>query len=186
MAPLQPTAAVAKLDELYHHPETVTATSSDADFNRLRLQHSQHARVSHNRQTSTPSRHQNLSQSYRIVSRRIQDGNTAVVFCQMSNRIDIMGDIVDPFQETAVVTFDGEERLVSKLKLYSCRSPLVRVMQEKTRLGPYSEEYMATDEQLPGMQEKHCLLWEVKQGVLGEMDARSRHFLNSIRSDGRV
>ncbi|KAF2791282.1 hypothetical protein K505DRAFT_249273 [Melanomma pulvis-pyrius CBS 109.77] len=64
------------------------------------------------------------------------DGHT--VLCETKQRINVMGEIVEPFFETEVVTFD-DEGLIKVLKLYSCWSPIVRVVQDKTGRGPYAE-----------------------------------------------
>ncbi|KAF2641456.1 hypothetical protein P280DRAFT_313842 [Massarina eburnea CBS 473.64] len=60
------------------------------------------------------------------------------VLCEMKQRINVMGEIIDPFFETAVVTFD-EEGLIKVFKIYNCWSPIVRIVQDKTGLGPYGE-----------------------------------------------
>lgn len=66
------------------------------------------------------------------------DGHT--VLCETKQRINVMGEIVEPFFETEVVTFD-EEGLIKMMKLYSCWSPIVRIVQDKTGNGPYSEGF---------------------------------------------
>lgn len=64
------------------------------------------------------------------------DGQT--VFSETKQRIDVMGDIIEPFFETEVVTFDNSG-LIKQLKIYSCWSPIVDVVQRKTGRGPYAE-----------------------------------------------
>jgi hypothetical protein len=63
------------------------------------------------------------------------DGHT--VFCETKQSIDVMGDVIEPFFETHVVTFD-EEGLISVFKNYCCWSPVVDLVQKKTGLGPYA------------------------------------------------
>lgn len=64
------------------------------------------------------------------------DGLT--VFCETKQQINVMGDILDPFFETEIATFN-EERLIKELKVYSCWSPIVRIVQDKTGVGPMAE-----------------------------------------------
>jgi hypothetical protein len=64
------------------------------------------------------------------------DGYT--VFCETEQRLNVMGDIVEPYFETDIATFD-DEGLIRILKTYSCWSPIVDVVQKKTGIGPYDE-----------------------------------------------
>lgn len=64
------------------------------------------------------------------------DGRT--LFCETKQRVNVMGEILDPFFETEVVTFD-ENMLIQQLKIYSCWSPIVDIVQQKTGKGPYAE-----------------------------------------------
>lgn len=64
------------------------------------------------------------------------DGHT--VLCETKQRINVMGEIIEPFFETEIVTFD-DEGLIKVLKLYNCWSPIVRIVQDKTGNGPYAE-----------------------------------------------
>lgn len=41
-----------------------------------------------------------------------------------------MGNVLDPFFETEIATFN-EEGLIKELKAYSCWSPMVRIVQDK-------------------------------------------------------
>lgn len=49
-----------------------------------------------------------------------------------------MGDILDPFFETEIATFN-EECLIKELKVYRCWSPIVSIVQDKTGVGPMAE-----------------------------------------------
>ena len=64
------------------------------------------------------------------------DGST--IFCEMKNRLDILGEILDPYYETAVAVFN-EEGLITQLKHYGCRSYIVAIIQDKTGVGPYAK-----------------------------------------------
>lgn len=56
----------------------------------------------------------------------------------MKNKLLVLGEILDPFYETAVLSFN-EEGLITEWKMYSCRSHVVAIVQMKTGMGPYSE-----------------------------------------------
>ena len=79
----------------------------------------------------------------RVVSQAVDESNRTVL-CAMEYKLDVMGDTLDPFHETATATF-SEQGLVEKLLLYSCRSPVVFVMQRHTGLEPYHEVEVAKD-----------------------------------------
>ena len=64
------------------------------------------------------------------------DGHT--VFCETQQRLNVLGEIVEPYFVTDVATFD-DEGLIKVLKTYSCWSPIVDVVQRKTGIGPYDE-----------------------------------------------
>lgn len=66
------------------------------------------------------------------------DGLT--VYREMRNIIDILGSKME-MPETVVVVFN-QEGLIERLMVYSCRSHIVRVVQEVTSKGPYSKEEM--------------------------------------------
>lgn len=82
---------------------------------------------------------------YHLEERRVISQSGGVddkrVFCEMKNRLVVEGTILDPFYETAVVVFD-DDGLILDLKLYSCRSHIVMLIQDKTGKGPYNEEEM--------------------------------------------
>ncbi|KAK5123502.1 hypothetical protein LTR85_002540 [Meristemomyces frigidus] len=166
MATREQTSATAKLDAIYELFQTFTLSSPESDFTSFGSYFTPNCSANLRSMREEPKRGRQaavddlkalVKEGWHIDERRIDaqaevSGTTGItVFCQMSNRLNIMGDILDPFQETAVVSFDSDG-LISDFKLYSCRSPIVRIVQEKTRLGPYSEDYMATPEHLPRMQ----------------------------------
>ncbi len=64
--------------------------------------------------------------------------NGLTVFSETKKRINVMGDIIDPFFETEIATFN-EEGLIKELKVYCCWSPIVRIVQDKTGVGPMAE-----------------------------------------------
>lgn len=73
----------------------------------------------------------------RILSRSITaDGLT--IYCEMKNRLHVLGQTLDPFYETAVVVFN-DKGFITELKQYSCRSHIAEIIQDQTGLGPYAE-----------------------------------------------
>ncbi|CAF9922106.1 MAG: hypothetical protein GOMPHAMPRED_002495 [Gomphillus americanus] len=60
--------------------------------------------------------------------------------------MNIMGTLLENVYETVVATFDQTTGLISDLKVYTCRSHLVLVLQSKTGRGPYSEAYLQSPE----------------------------------------
>lgn len=77
----------------------------------------------------------------KVVSQVVSEAD-ARAFVEMENKYHVYETVFDAFPETLVATFD-DEGLISSFKLYSCRSHIVKVIQENTGLGPYSDEYMA-------------------------------------------
>ena len=59
------------------------------------------------------------------------------VFCETKQTLLVCGIITDPFFETKVVVFDNHG-LIQELRLYSCRSQIVFVVQQVTGKGPYA------------------------------------------------
>jgi hypothetical protein len=59
------------------------------------------------------------------------------VFCETRQRIDVLGETIEPFFETHVVEF-GEGGLITGFRNYCCWSPVVDIVQRKTGLGPYA------------------------------------------------
>lgn len=70
-----------------------------------------------------------------ISSSTTQDGSR--VLCETKKRLVIHGQPVDPFFETEVAVFNSEG-LITELRLYSCWSPIVSVIQQQTGDGPYA------------------------------------------------
>jgi hypothetical protein len=66
-----------------------------------------------------------------------QSTTGTTVFCEMNSTVHVLGEKLNPFYETWVVTFD-EDGLVKDLKKYSCRSHIVEIVQQKTGNGPYA------------------------------------------------
>lgn len=77
---------------------------------------------------------------HHIISQAFDEGNQRV-FTEMANDYEIHGKILPSFAETCIATFDGNGR-IKTLKLYSCRSDLVFLIQQATGQGPYSQEYL--------------------------------------------
>ncbi|KAF2105126.1 hypothetical protein NA57DRAFT_71323 [Rhizodiscina lignyota] len=65
------------------------------------------------------------------------DGELATVFFETSKRLTIVGDVIDPFYETEVAVFNAEG-LITDLRIYSCWSHIVSIIQDKTGSGPYN------------------------------------------------
>jgi len=78
-----------------------------------------------------------------IIERRVvgRAGSGNKVFIESLSKLSVHGQKMDSFPETAVITFD-EEGLIADFKIYSCRSPLVFLIQKATGKGPYSKEEM--------------------------------------------
>jgi hypothetical protein len=83
-----------------------------------------------------------LNRQSQLVERRtlsqIIDEGQRMVACEMKNRLRVNGQVLDPFYETAIITFSATGRIAS-LNMYSCRSPVVALLQKTTGLGPYSD-----------------------------------------------
>ncbi|KAI0132453.1 hypothetical protein BJ170DRAFT_613975 [Xylariales sp. AK1849] len=71
----------------------------------------------------------------RVVARSASTEGSKI-FCETSNRVTVHGKLLDPFPEITVVEFD-EEDLITNFKIYSCRSPIVAIVQDVTGVGPY-------------------------------------------------
>lgn len=71
----------------------------------------------------------------RVVARSVTpDGRK--VFIETSNAVTVHGKLIDPLPETTVVEFD-DKGLIVDFKIYSCRSPIVALIQDATGEGPY-------------------------------------------------
>lgn len=104
----------------------------------------EHAEPSFGREGAVQSMKENLDvvhiEERRVLSRSTSaDGFTIV--CETKNRLDVLGEILDPFFETAIVSFN-DKGLIIEWKMYSCRSHIVALVQIKTGAGPYSKTEM--------------------------------------------
>ncbi len=148
----------AKLDAFYDTMQRLTLKSSPEEFSRFASFFDEKCIVylQSMRERSTPSLGRqgvidglkdNLKDYYlderRVLSRSISDDGLRI-FCEMENRLVVHGRVLDPFPETAVVVFD-KDGLITSFKLYSCRSHLVRYIQEETGRGPYTKESLEFD-----------------------------------------
>lgn len=167
-------AALSRLDELYSLLQRLGAKPSHDDLTKFGAfftskcttnLKSMREETKHGRQAATDDLRDSLD-IWHLDERRV-DAQSAVVngdssitvFCQMSNRICILGDILDPYPETAVVRFvrngnNDSDLSIDDFKMYGCRSAIVQIVQAKTAKGPYSVSYMEKGERLPGMQAK--------------------------------
>ena len=73
----------------------------------------------------------------RVVSQTISEQDSQI-WSEMENRYTVHNQLLDPFHEVAVVTFDNSG-LVSTWKQYSCRSHIVMLIQKATGIGPFNE-----------------------------------------------
>jgi hypothetical protein len=143
-----------KLDELYATIQTLRSSSPNRDFEKFASYFTSECTVylksmnPHNMPAISRSEAiedlQEVLSKLSLESREVlfytlaSDGHT--VLCETKKRINVMGEVIE-FPETEVVTFD-EGGLIKVLKLYSCWSPIVTIVQEKTGYGPYSEGEM--------------------------------------------
>ncbi|PVH96303.1 hypothetical protein DM02DRAFT_687938 [Periconia macrospinosa] len=146
-----------RLNELYAIIQKLSPSSSADEFQAFASRFTTDCTVhfksmrlppGNNRQEAISEMKEVLEQ-YQIEDREVlqislaPDGYT--VFCETKQRVNVMGEVVEPWCETQVVTFD-DEGLVKSLKTYCCWSPIVAVVQRKTGNGPYSEAYMKVHE----------------------------------------
>lgn len=142
----------AKLNSLYDIIQTLTLASSDEDFKAFGAFFAEdctvylksmnlHRMPGVNRAGAVEDMKEVL-EKVKIEKRELLSSGTTIdeltLFCETKQRINVMGDILDPFFETEIATFD-EEGLIKKLKVYSCWSPIVRIVQDKTGVGPMAE-----------------------------------------------
>ncbi len=99
----------------------------------------------------------------KLIERRIisqtADPATLTVYCQMANKLEVCGKVLDPYYETAVVLFSAEG-LIEEMKMYGCRSPIVRIVQDETGLGPYCDH---TEEEVRVMEKAKCCSYVRKE-----------------------
>ena len=81
-------------------------------------------------------REQRCSIIQRRIESQIVDEDQRIVSCEMKNRLSVNGCPLDPFHETAVLKYNAEG-FIASLNMYSCRSPIMTILQKTTGLGPY-------------------------------------------------
>lgn len=141
-----------KLDSVYNLMQKLKPTSSSGDlaeFGAFFDEHCtvylksmrEHAEPSFGREGAIQALKENLTVVH-IDDRRVLSRSTSAegstIFCEMKNRLDVLGEVLDPFFETAVVSFN-DKGLIIEWKLYSCRSHIVALIQMKTGTGPYTK-----------------------------------------------
>ena len=142
----------ARLDALYKIIQNLTPTSSEEDFEAFAAFFTEdctvylksmnlHHMPGVTRKDAIEDMKEVLQKVHieeRIVLSSSTTSDGLTLFCETQQRINVLGDIIDPFFETEVVTFNNEG-LIRELKLYNCWSPIVRIVQDKTGNGPYAE-----------------------------------------------
>jgi hypothetical protein len=141
-----------KLDSAYRLMQKLNPTSSSTDLAEFGAffdpnctvylkSMREHAEPSFGREGAIKALKENLSVVH-IDERRVLSRSTSAegltVFCEMKNRLLVLGEVLDPFFETAVVSFN-DKGLITEWKLYSCRSHIVALIQMKTGTGPYTK-----------------------------------------------
>ena len=123
----------------YFHPDCVAWLSSMRDY----------ANPSRGRKeiiefvkTSLKNHHY---ESRGIVSRSYSEDGLKISI-EGKASMNIMGTLLENVYEAMVATFDQSTGLISDIKIYTCRSHLVLVLQSKTGRGPYSEAYLQSTE----------------------------------------
>lgn len=142
----------AKLNALYDIIQGLTLTSSDEDFQAfgaffaedctVYLKSMNLHRMPGVTRTGAIEDMKEVLEKVKIEKREILSSSTTAdgltLICETKQRINVMGDVLDPFFETEIATFN-EEGLIKELKVYSCWSPIVRIVQDKTGVGPMAE-----------------------------------------------
>jgi hypothetical protein len=148
-------AIYAKLDALYHTVDSLKSTSTPEELAAFGALFSENCitYLRSMREFETPSvgRQATIDElkeilaQYHVAERRtlsrsvsISADGSSTVFSESKNKLHVLGESLDPFYETAVVTFDNEG-LIQGLKNYSCRSHIVEIIQRETGVGPYAE-----------------------------------------------
>jgi hypothetical protein len=140
----------SRLDDLYDQWQKLTPDSAEADFEKFASHFNKDgtAWLKSMREVAEPSvGREGIIQGIKdavkdsqLTGRRVvarsatPDGRK--VFVEHSNHLTVLGKSIDPFPETTVVEFDSEG-LIWDFKNYSCRSPVVTIIQEVTGEGPY-------------------------------------------------
>lgn len=152
-------AAVSTLEAVYDHLQGLSANPSDDDLIRFGAfftaecttnLRSMREDPKHGRQAVIDDL-KDLLNVWHLEKRQVDAQSTVVnadgsvtIFCQMSNRLSILGEILDPYPETVVVNFVLDDEQDNKLRIsdfksYGCRSGIVKIIQSKTAKGPYSD-----------------------------------------------
>ncbi|KAK3045939.1 hypothetical protein LTR09_012531 [Extremus antarcticus] len=79
---------------------------------------------------------QQFIEERQVLSQTI-DPDQKLVCCETRNRLNVAGKILDPFYETIVLRFNDDLQ-VTRLNVYSCRSPIVAILQVQSGKGPYA------------------------------------------------
>ena len=142
----------AKMNALYDIIQGLTLASSDEDFKAFGAffaedctVHLKSMNVHHMpgvTRTGAVEDMKEVLEKVRIEKREILSASTTAdgltLVCETKQRLNVMGDIIDPFFETEIATFN-EECLIKEFKVYSCWSPIVCIVQNKTGVGPMAE-----------------------------------------------
>lgn len=142
-----------KLDDLYTTIQTLSPSSSDAEFEKFGAfftvtskaylknmrEHDQPAQgreeIIQKLKEIMTEKHWQLAERHVLSSSITSDGSR--FFCETRKRLLICGKPVDPFYETEIAVFDNQG-LIIELRLYNCWSPIVSVIQQVTGKGPYA------------------------------------------------
>lgn len=154
--------AVSTLEAMYDHIQKLNTNPSDDDLTQFGAfftlncttnLRSMREDPKHGRQAAIDDLKDHLN-VWRLEERRVDAQSTVVnadgsvtVFCQMSNKLSILGDTLDPYPETIVVNLALDDEQNNKMRVcdfksYGCRSGMVKIIQSKTSKGPYSESEM--------------------------------------------
>ena len=141
-----------KLYDLCDVIQNLSPSSSDAEFEQFGTFFASHGKayLKNMREHDQPAKGRKeiiekmkeimTEKHWRIVDRQVlscsvtSDGSR--ILCETKKRLRVCGRPVDPFYETEVAVFD-DQGLIAELRLYSCWSPIVSVVQQETGKGPY-------------------------------------------------
>jgi ketosteroid isomerase-like protein len=130
------------LQKLWDLIATLSATSSDADFEAIGALFADNTTAYMNGMSAPPAKgragvvagFRQLVQFWAIAESRVTgvfsapDGRTVVR--EMANRLLIVGESVDDYKEAEVVEFD-EQGLISQYRLYCDSSPIMAILVKK-------------------------------------------------------
>ena len=167
------TPQYAKVEAFYEAVSRLSATSSDKDFEEVGqfFDKDAVAFLLSMREFEKPSKgpegivagiRENLK-SIKIVDRKVLSSSASpdgrILFVETRQRLEVCGEFVDPHFETALFNFTTDGLIVG-LKLYSCWSPIVKLIQLKTGFGPYHSEELVNP--TPGVVSKPVAATEAK------------------------